>query len=304
VLPATLGWALLLGAALGRASTTPRGWLTGALVTLTLLESVATDAALATGAYKQHWRALAADTAVAAQLGGPIVTYPTVAGTLLGLYQPRLRPPRTLPIADGGRLPPATLHHGRIWLAYPAGTGEAGLIAALQAHSYVRLLHLYYPYPLYLDLYARPGTPLGSPLPAVPWHLVRGGALLEDATGDNPPLLGDAQEREEIAYADRPAAAGRLYEVVTTGRAAPGGGAGAVFLECLDGQAFVRVAPDGAGAVMPADGAAHSLRVAVLCPAGTTAIRVDLRAEGHGPVRFRVTRLVLVVPPSGARSRS
>jgi hypothetical protein len=282
-----LGWSILLGGASLAGRSRWSASLAWTLVLLAVAPALMTDGALATGAYKQDWRDLAADAAVAARLGWPLVTYPTVAGTLITVYQPTLRSPRTVAVDDGMGLPKGVEQNAAMWLAYPAGSGEAALTAALRSRGYVRLLHQYYPYPLYLDLYARPTAALGRPLPLAAWHVVLAGqATVGQVVGPGVPLL-KATGGEEIAYADRPARPGYLYVVQLQGQVVSAHGSGRIFLECLDGRrAFLRVLPDAAGTTIPADGRAHVVRVAALCPAATVALRVDLRADDGGALRI------------------
>src|SRR5919201_4430398 len=168
VLYAVLGWAIVVGAA-PFAVRRPR-WLRALVIlstALLLTLDMVTAATIYAGADKQNWRTLAADTAAAARLGLPVITYPSVSGVLINLYQPHALDRRQIALGDGDTLTTARLldQQGRLpdglWASY-IDTGNAKrVLAPLAGWGYVRLLHTYYFYPLYLDLYARPTARLG-----------------------------------------------------------------------------------------------------------------------------------------------
>jgi 4-amino-4-deoxy-L-arabinose transferase-like glycosyltransferase len=158
VLPALLGWALLIGAA-PFAAGMPRRWraLTLGSTALALLIAAVTLMATYRDGDKQHWRDLAAATMQAQAAGGTVVTYPTVAATLIGVYEPVVMTRPHAAIRDGGRLPALTAPDGarpdRIWLAYLDFQGSDAVRADLAAQGYVRRSHTEYPDGLYLDQY-------------------------------------------------------------------------------------------------------------------------------------------------------
>jgi len=160
VLAVVLGWAALIGAAPFAAGLSRRlRALTLGSVALALLLSAGTLAATYRDGDKQHWRELAAATAQAAALGGLVITYPQVAGTLLDVYQPAIMSGPHIALDDGARLPAlAALGNApqRVWLAYLDFSGIADVRADLTTQGYVRRTHTYFPDPLYLDEYERP----------------------------------------------------------------------------------------------------------------------------------------------------
>jgi len=170
VLYATLGWALLIGAA--PFTRAPR-WL--AVVGSLSLAFIVVMSALSIGAIgrqatKQQYRELAARTALAATFGLPIVSsdQDDVTATLIDVYQPHLldRGIRT----RAGKLPPTLGRMGEpdaLWFVYGDNPWNQtrNVRTQLAAAGYARLMHQYFPDPLYLDLYARPGARLGVALP-------------------------------------------------------------------------------------------------------------------------------------------
>ncbi|GIW05004.1 MAG: hypothetical protein KatS3mg059_1624 [Thermomicrobiales bacterium] len=209
VLAATLGWALVAGAAVSAGLR--REWLmaAGGSLAIVLLASVTTTGAIYTGAHKQAWRTAAADVATIAPLGMPLVTYSygAVANTLIDVYQPGLLTHmQVLTIRDGtmedrlsnGILPAVGLTrqdlaagklaealpsddpaYDVVWYLYPPRTGEREVHAAFQAAGYTRIFRKLYDDPRYriwLDLYMRPGARLGSDVPI-------NGRFLDDAKG-------------------------------------------------------------------------------------------------------------------------
>jgi len=197
VLTATLGWALLAGAAVGAGLR--RDWLLVAAGSLAVvvLGSGVTIGAIYGGAHKQEWRTAAADVATVAPLGMPLVTYSygAVADTLIDVYEPGLLDNlRHVTIRDGaleellsnGVLPEVGLTrqdlaagklaealpaddptYDVVWYLYPPRTGEREVHAAFQAAGYTRIFRKLYDdqrYRIWLDLYARPGAKIGSDL--------------------------------------------------------------------------------------------------------------------------------------------
>ncbi|HMA35943.1 MAG TPA: hypothetical protein VKY74_15880, partial [Chloroflexia bacterium] len=307
ILYAVLGWALLVGAAAGPWAGRRARLYTGvaglSLIWILVLGS-ATLVALYTGAIKQQWRDLAADTAAVVPLGWPLVAYPTVAGTLVDLYQPQALHAHLRTVADGGDLPvltpPGAAPPSALWLVYTEVAGIEHVRTQLAAGGYTRLLHRYYPNPLYLDFYARPDAALGhlldvngefaGQLPQIPgWQVPASGAILQPAepAGHQLTLTNRVAEESQIV-ASLPATAGDLYSLRVEAQAQLQQGRTRAFLICATATgAFAAVAPDGGGASVPNDATWHPMQILALCPAGTQRIRIDLRNAGSGTVSFR-----------------
>ncbi len=309
VLYAVPGWAIIAGAALaGRPSSQLAsralrliGRVSAAYI---VVVSLVTVNALYADAQKQDWRGLAADTATAARTGWPVITIPSVTSALIDAYQPYARAGRHIAIGDGGSLSPALVGTTPVLFAYVAGSGDAGVADVLARRGYARVMHSYYPFPLYLDLYARPGMRLGRDIPIngdftgagprVPgWTLPPAGVALDPTTvGSRALTLTNAALAESIAATSVPARSGRLYTLSFEARSRLRAGGVRSFLICLStAGAFNLIAPDGGGATIPNDGAWHTVRIAALCPAGTTHMRIDLRNSGQGTVSFRTVSL-------------
>ena len=69
------------------------------------------------------------------------------------------------------------------------------------------------------------------------------------------------------------------------------------FLICEGGGSLLNVAPDGAGASVPASPSWHMLNFSAFCPDGTDQIRIDLRNAGVGALDLRSVRLYEAAPP-------
>lgn len=308
ILYAVLGWAVLIGAA-PFVAPLPRWFAIGGRLSIAavLVLSTLTLDAQYSDAYKQEWRALAADTAVAARFGWPVLTYPTVAGTLIGLYQPRALDQDHVALDDGANLPspPRAPHRQNdvLWVAYIDGSGAERLQAQLAGRGYARLMHTYYPYPLYLDLYTLPEARLGDEVPisigdqpaGIGGHAPRGqappragGSPNPNPAGDNRLTLTNAVATERAAFIDVPASPNDLYTLSVEAQSWLQSGMIRAFLICLSAhKAYRAVAPDGAGATVANDGRWQHIEVAVLCPTGTQFARVDLRNSGRGTAVFR-----------------
>ncbi|HEX5503871.1 MAG TPA: hypothetical protein VFW96_14700, partial [Thermomicrobiales bacterium] len=76
-----------------------------------------------------------------------------------------------------------------------------------------------------------------------------------------------------------------------------GSGRATATLACLDGHGTPRYRPeDDLVPALAADGDWHDLAAAVLCPPGTTAVRITLTNRTGGVVRYRDVRLRDLTP--------
>lgn len=306
VLYGTLGWSVLLAACIDapeRLRVLRIAGLTSGLVMLAL--SLVTASSLYRGADKQHWRALAADTASASRTGFPVVTYPAVAGTLIGLYAPHVLQGKYLAVPDGGNLPARSYQRSpSVWLAYVQSPGINMLTSQLRALGYRRVLHQYYWNPLYLDLYLRPGQSPGVPMPingtfttsgtsVIGWHMAGLGAtLLQGQGAGNILQLGNNLTGQSESQASVPAMTGATYVLRLQTRSRLRSGRVAIYLICMaqSGQ-MLSVSPSGAGASPPNDDTWHTVEIGTLCPTGTRSLLVDLRSVGRGVSDFRQVEL-------------
>jgi uncharacterized membrane protein len=165
VIYAVLGWAIVVGATAVPGSRATRTWtwtwtwlrLAGiAGMVLVLVLSSVTLRAMYEGGLKQQWRELAAEAAHESR-GKLLVTYPTLAGVLVGAYQPEVLHASYLNIEDAGDLPDLSQPDGtrprEVWLAYMEVAFIQKIRDQLQAQGYRQVSHKYFPAPLFLDHY-------------------------------------------------------------------------------------------------------------------------------------------------------
>jgi hypothetical protein len=315
VIPAVLGWALLVGSAVTlRLPKAVRVVRYGG-VAFVLVVAAATIATLYQGADKEHWRDLAAATAEAAQTGKPIATYHPFTPTLINLYQPGTLPNEQAGlIQQGGPLPaftqPGPQAADALWLASVDLDGLDQVRAQLAAQGYTQLRHTTFgvnPKPwhtLALDLYARPGARLGTELPVngaftgnatqiSNWTLPPAGARLEPGSGGNRELVfTNGGEGELSATTVTGGQAGHLYLLDFEVKSQLQAGRVRSFLICAATMSgWTLVAPNDAGATVPNDGAWHTVTIPAQCPAASTTLILDLRNAGAGVTTFRNVRL-------------
>jgi uncharacterized membrane protein len=197
ILSATLGWALLIGAAFAdrptRLRTTVALLSLGCSLVLVILSLRVVEA----HGSKQRWSDASADVALVSSLPIPIVTYSyaDVATTLIDVYQPdTLDDMRVVAIHDGelepvlsnghfsssgltradilaGKLeevlPPSDPANGLLWyVSYPRSSDQE-IAAHIEQLGYQRILHRVYADPRYLvslDLFAQPEVHVGPEL--------------------------------------------------------------------------------------------------------------------------------------------
>jgi Dolichyl-phosphate-mannose-protein mannosyltransferase len=300
---AIFGWAILLGAAVCvRGIPGPSRLVALFAVGLLLAMSAANLQATYVGGDKEHWRDLAADTEQAARFGFPIVTYPAVAPTLLSLYEPAALGRLTVPlddVPDLSRLDVVVKDADAIWFAYYE-FGESGDVGQhLLALGYERVAHRAYPYSLFLDLYVRTGVVLGEAVALDTvggrfWTITpttAGRVSRDNETGLSTLTLTNPGPGEASIVADVPGSAERLYALRFQARSHLGSGNMRSFLICVGQGGLLQVAPNDYGATVSPDGSWHDLIVSVLCPVGTTDIRVDLRNAGVGAIDLRAVAL-------------
>ena len=308
ILPATLGWALLVGALGARVRLAgvvrALGWGLGLILVGLALAGVWVMVA---GGYKQLWTALAADVQRAAAFGKPILVVRPVTATLIDVYAPGVLAPLQIPNLD--EQPPASAApDDLIWFAYHDSPRFAPFHEQLAALGYQRILHRYYERPLYLDLYAGPNAQPGHLLDlngqfaggagdAPGWLLPPGSTLEPAPTGGRQLRLGgegaDRAARQQVA-----AQPGGLYTLAVSGQAAlQADGQATVHLIC---QASGGAPLDGSTpeAPLPNDGTWHPLKVAVLCPPATSRLAVIFQATSSGPATFRALTLSEALPPA------
>ncbi|PZS01334.1 MAG: hypothetical protein DLM70_11965, partial [Chloroflexi bacterium] len=314
LLCAVLGWVVLLAPGPVRGSS-PR-WiavLAGLGLIATFILSGFADYAFYTGAYKQQFRLLAEDTALAATFGFPVLTYPSVTDTLVRVYRPHALDHGHASIGALGQLPDLSSPGGQppaaLWLAYPDGGYMQQAIAQLADRGYRRIMQTPYTGPLYLDLWALPNVRLGRDVKingrfagsgrvARGWALPARSLLISVGRQANRTLLvGNVPPGEDEAITTAPARAQQLFALSFRARDHLRSGMMRAFLICMSpAGAFLDVDPNGAGASIPNDGTWHQVMIAALCPRDTATIRVDLRNSGLGILGLKDVRLQQRLP--------
>lgn len=307
LVPASVGWSLLAGAALGRVRVpaSPPRWLSAASHTswcYLLVISIATLPPVYSRAGRVRWDDASVDLARFDTDNAPIVTY-SIAGMdtdLIDLYAgDRLTKPRYVTVVDGveeypvgaqrwlnrgpslrdvdnGKLAallPATPANAEVWFLTHRSTGAPRVRRALASLGYRLLLRRGYT-GMEMELYARPGANLGQVLNL---------PLASDQ--DLPVPKGGAPV---TASAAEPAFAG-LYTLDVEARARGDGIGARASVRCLaaDGRVL-----DAASRTTAKDvGGWQDLIVAVPCPDGTARIGVALEYTGATDAVFRNVRL-------------
>jgi 4-amino-4-deoxy-L-arabinose transferase-like glycosyltransferase len=308
---AVLGWAILLGAAAGGGSMSiPRrvtGWV---VVTAMVVVSAASLQALYHGD-KQHWNDWAAGVAEAAPFGFPVVTFPTIAPTFLDAYQPRSLAGPNLALGDAPDLAAlGSFVNGEraVWVASFDIASGASIDPFLRAAGLERVTRQEYFYGLSLNLYVRSGVTLGRPLTVNTeftqatggtsgWDLAPGMSSVQPGVRGPELTLSNAGGTEPSAVLVAIGAPRRLYSLTFEARSRLSSGGMRAFLICAGGGSFRNVAPDGAGASVPAGPSWQTLTFSAFCPDGTDQIRIDLRNAGVGALDLRGVRLYEAAPP-------
>lgn len=311
ILPATLGWCALVACApFVTSNRIARVAVAIAVVAWFGLSLVTLDAVR--DGDKQHWNALAEDAGRAADFGWPVVMAPAVTETLVELYAPELEDAEQITMGGYGELPPGApeLIDGAeaLWFVHVESPESAFARDQLVVAGFEPVIVSRHRDRLLLELLVRPGSPPGDRKP------IGGGFALvgEEVAGWNFDDAGgrfESSGRGAAVIRDQKGESG-LWTVVEAdeglgyfeleARSSLSSGALRAFLICQDeAGAWTRVAPDGAGASVENDGEWHTVRIATLCPAGTTSARLDLRNAGVGTVEFRDAQLFWALDPDG-----
>jgi len=302
---AVLGWAILLGAAAGGGSMSiPRrvtGWV---VVAAMVVVSLASLQAVYHGD-KQHWNDWAAGVAEAAAFGFPVVTFPGIAPTFLDVYQPRSLAGPNLALGDAPDLTAlGSFVNGEraVWVASFDIASGASIDPFLRAAGLERVTRQEYFWGLSLNLYVRSGVTLGRPLTVNTeftqstggtsgWDLAPGMSSVQPGVRGPELTLSNAGGTDASAVLVTTGAPRRLYSLTFEARSRLSSGVMRAFLICAGGGSFRNVAPDGAGASVPAGPIWQTLTFSAFCPDGTDQIRIDLRNAGVGALDLRGVRL-------------
>lgn len=308
---AVLGWAMLLGAAAaGRSMSIVRrasGWV---VVAAMVVVSMASLQSVYNGD-KQHWQDWAAGVAKAAQFGFPVITFPRIAPTMVDAYQPDSLAVPHLALDDVPDLKALGLlasSQRALWVATYNIASVATIDPFLRAAGFERIVSQQYYYSLSLDLYVRSGVTLGSPLhvnteftpPAggMPgWDLPQGMSSVEPGILGPEITLSNHGGTEASAVLAITGAPLRLYTLTFEARSRLSSGTMRAFLICAGDDGFLHVAPDSAGAGVPAGVSWQRVTVSAFCPEGTDQVRIDLRNAGVGGLDLRDVQLFHAASP-------
>jgi uncharacterized membrane protein len=322
VLTATLGWALIVGAAFREGLSKDRLALGVASSVTVIGITLLTTSAVITGAQKQDWKDAAAAVDEVAPLGMPLVTYSYggVADVLIDVYQPDLLDAiNHVTIRDGelentlsggllheigltradamaGKLaealPASDPANNAVWYVYAPRTGETDIHQAFLNAGYERVFRRLYDhtrYKVWFDLYVRTGTTLGTPMTI-------NGSFANNAEGWTIPetagtISGDTltlSAPNASATLDVPVTGEGVYTLTADALTASPTTDIQTSVSCISsfGQALVTSTTDPpAASETSADWTTH--RVAAWCPADTVTVRITLTNLGNGDLSYR-----------------
>lgn len=325
VLAASLGWCIILGAAIEPPAIKQlvpgvrRAIRIASIASVTALGalSIATLAAIYGGADRDHWRDMAADSTGFAKWGYPVLSYHVIVDTLLDVYAPHLRDTGYAYIDQGHDLPSLDnlggFKSGALWLNYVEIGGIDRVRTQLEEQGYRRAVHLNYSQhsvnQIYTDLYIQtPDGPASSLLQMLPTHdpsapnsgwELSPNVAWEDTAPTGASMLtaqsdGSSEQRAaRRVEVDSPGLYGLTFETrseLTEGRVRS-------FLICANSEEkWPVIAPDPGGATTFNDGEWHMLNISAECPSGTTSLIFDVRNAGKGNVAFRNFSVYKVSP--------
>jgi 4-amino-4-deoxy-L-arabinose transferase-like glycosyltransferase len=326
VLTAVFGWAIAASAFLVDRPL-PR-WLrsvgTVGWCYLFVMSSLTLPATYNTGR-RDQWPQTSADLASQAQLGKPIVIFST-AGMLtdmVDLYQgDRLRNARMITLLDGERetwtgaerwlsrgvtlaqirsgalstvFPPDDPDSDAFWFIKRFGGDEVPSYFAGLGFRQITTMHYY---ETTLELWARPGAKLGTPLAidgdfgaplgsVAGWSTTPGAVIQPDPSTESPALA--LQRRASSATYGSPAGAG-LYTVEAKVRVL-GWGQGRMTLACISATGAQSAKRMAIASPHGPPGGWSDLQIAAFCPAGTVSVQLILDRRGHTSVEFQAVSL-------------
>jgi hypothetical protein len=303
------------------------GWCAMLAVSLATLPTVYFNGS------RNEFPRLAADLASQIDLGKPIVLPSTAGmlTDVMDVYEhDALARARVITLVDGpleretggerwlNRGPTMDdVRHGRLGELLPSQDPSSDAVwfvrrfnaATVEQHlaelGYERVTVVQY-YRTQLVLYARPGAVLGAPIDrngdvlaigedASGWKLPATGVRVESAQdGDGDVLVFAGAEKKLRATRRVEQAVPGLYSLTVETRGGDAGGATAsATLACVSASGATLRKYSGEGSPAADPDAWSPLRVAVLCPSGTTAVTVTLSAQGQFEVAFRRPQLSL-----------
>ena len=324
ILSASVGWALLLGAAFNGRINRQRTPVAALSLLTVLVLCLGTIQNIHGSAIKQRWNEASADLASVSTLNYPVITYSygAVADTLLEAYEPGLIdtmrvitvrdgvlektlsndtiPKKGITIADVDagtldQLLPATPDNDLVWYFYYQRRGEESVRSGIERAGYTRIINTVYDVPrglVFLDLYARPGSDLGEALPGIApfnngaaWGIPTGRSPVR-ATNDGTSVTITNQSRLGTAVVTQVKTGGAaLYTVDVEVQSQLPGSRALVTLTCLTQTGGVLHELTASTGGERAEGVRHH-QSAIPCPEDTDQVRITLRNLGVGEMTF------------------
>jgi uncharacterized membrane protein len=324
ILSASVGWALLLGAAFNGKLNRQRTPIAALSLLAILVLCLGTIQYIHASAIKQRWSEASADLAMVSTLNYPVITYSygAAADTILEAYEPGLIdtmrvitirdgelektlsndtiPKKGITVADvdAGKLDellPASPDNDLVWYFYYQRRGEEFVRAGIERAGYTRIINTVYVVPrglVFLDLYARPNAELGESIPGIAsfsqgaaWGIPPGRSPVQ-ASDDGTSVTITNQSRLGTAVVTQVKTDGAaLYTTDVDVRSRLPGSRALVTLTCLTQTGGVLHEITASTGRERVDGVAHH-QSAVVCPANTDQIRIRLTNLGIGEMTF------------------
>jgi uncharacterized membrane protein len=324
ILSASVGWALLLGAAFNGPINRQRTPLAAISLLAVIGLCLGTIQNIHESAIKQRWTDASADLATVSTVNFPVITYSygAVTDTLVEVYEPGLLdsmrvitvrdgelertlsndliPHKGITVADvnAGKLDellPNTAENDLVWYLYYQRRGEEFIRDGIERSGYSRILYTIYDAPrgqVFLSLYARTGADLGEVVAGVPgfeqsadWGIPLG-FLLVRPSDDGASVSITNQSKLGTAVVTQVKTNGAaLYTVDVDVQTRLKGRSALVTLTCLTRAGGILNELTAPTADEAIDGIRHH-QSAIFCPQETEQIRVTLRNFGIGEMTF------------------
>jgi hypothetical protein len=336
ILSASVGWALLLGAAFNGKVHRQRTTLAALSLMVVLGLCIGTIQNIHVSAVKQRWNDASADLATVSPLQYPVITYSygAVADTLIEAYEPGLlaetrlitirdgvlektlsndvipRKGITIADVDAGKLDellPRTPDNNLVWYVYYQRQGEANIRAGIERSGYARIINTVYSAPrglVFLDLYARPGADMGDTVPGIrqfaegaAWGIPVGISPVEALPGGNEVSITNQSSLGTAVVTQIRSDGLALYTVDTDVRSRLPGSRALVTLACLtQAGGILNERTASTGSQLVGDTRPH--QSAIVCPAETDQVRITLRNQGIGVMVFSLPQLRKIPIPA------
>jgi uncharacterized membrane protein len=336
ILSATVGWALMLGAAFNGKWNRDRTPLAALSLLVVLGLSLTTIQNIHVSAVKQRWNVASAELAMVSPLHLPVITfsYGAVADTLVEAYEPGLleetrlitvrdgelektlsndvipRKGITIADVDAGKfdeLLPQTPENDLVWYFYYQRSGEENVHAGIVRSGYSRIMHKVFSAPrglVFLDLFARPGANVGDVVAGIPsfengqtWGIPSGLSPVQAENGGTSVSITNLSKLGTAAVTQVKSAGPAVYTVDVDVQTQLPGSRALVTLTCVTQTGGVLEEITAPTDASPVNGLRHH-QSAIICPAETDQVRVTLRNLGIGEMHFGVPELRRIVIPA------